>query len=185
MCRHIVCVLPFRASCDAMSALIRNNRDRFKNLSDYEIINIAGFDDERKYKSTDNVKLAIKEFEIQNKKTLTLTVNSEAPGTPTVKVGDQKFENGLFYREVTCKANQYDAFGDGSFVCNTIVTYTTDGTMPTAESPVYKEPIKCYKDMTVKFQAFVDYGDGAIADKCEGADNEGIVSLSLDRKSVV
>ena len=43
MCRHIVCVLPFRASCDAISALIQRNRDRFKNLRDYEIINICWF----------------------------------------------------------------------------------------------------------------------------------------------
>ena len=68
MCRHIACVLPFRASCDAMSFLIQNNKDRFKNLGDYEIINIAGFDDERKYKSTDDVKRAINECEANNKK---------------------------------------------------------------------------------------------------------------------
>lgn len=48
MCRHIVCVLPFRASCDAMSALIKKNIGKFNNLGDYDIINIAGFDDERK-----------------------------------------------------------------------------------------------------------------------------------------
>lgn len=102
MCRHIVCVLPFRASCDAMSALIRNNRDRFKNLSDYEIINIAGFDDERKYKSTDNVKLAIKEFEIQNKKTLTLTVNRMLTGT-TVPQWDT-----MLYLKGTASPQEYD-----------------------------------------------------------------------------
>ena len=28
---------------------------------------------------------------------------NEAPGTPSVKVGNQIFENGLWYREVTCK----------------------------------------------------------------------------------
>ena len=46
MCRHIVCVLPFRASCDAMAALIKNNKKRFVNLNKYEIINIAGVEDE-------------------------------------------------------------------------------------------------------------------------------------------
>ena len=81
MCRHMVCVLPFRASCDAMSTLIQRNRDKFKNLSDYEIINIAGFDDERKYKSTDDVKREIRKLESQNKKTLTLTVNRMLTGT--------------------------------------------------------------------------------------------------------
>lgn len=106
---------------------------------------------------------------------------NEAAGTPSVKVGEQKFDNGLFYREVTCKPNTYDMYGE---VFNTIVTYTTDGTAPTAESPIYKEPIKCYKDMNVKFQAFVDYGDGAVGDICEGADNEGIVSFSFDAPAI-
>ncbi len=110
---------------------------------------------------------------------------NEAPGTPTVKVGDQTYEGGLWFREVTCKAN--DATEEGSDEkIPTIVTYTTDGTMPTAASPVYTQPIKCYKDMTVKFQAFLDFGDGkANADFiCDGADNEGIVSFSFDAPSI-
>jgi hypothetical protein len=40
MCRHIVCVLPYRASCDALEELIKTNK--FKHLSNYEIINISG-----------------------------------------------------------------------------------------------------------------------------------------------
>ena len=110
---------------------------------------------------------------------------NEAPGTPSVKVGDQTYEGGLWFREVTCKAN--DATEEGSEEkIPTIVTYTTDGTMPTAASPVYTQPIKCYKDMTVKFQAFLDFGDGkANADFiCDGADNEGIVSFSFDAPAI-
>ena len=57
---------------------------------------------------------------------------NEAPGTPSVKVGNQTFENGLWYREVTCKPNTYELFGEKF---NTVVTYTTDGTTPTADSP--------------------------------------------------
>ncbi len=102
MCRHIVCVLPFRASCDAMSALIQRNRDRFKNLGDYEIINIAGFDDERTYKSTDDVKRAIKECENHNKKTLTLTVNRMLTGT-TVPQWDT-----MLYLKGTASPQEYD-----------------------------------------------------------------------------
>ena len=102
MCRHIVCVLPFRASCDAMSVLIQKNRDRFKNLGDYEIINIAGFDDERKYKSTGDVKRAIKECENQNKKTLTLTVNRMLTGT-TVPQWDT-----MLYLKGTASPQEYD-----------------------------------------------------------------------------
>ena len=102
MCRHIVCVLPFRASCDAMSALIQKNRDRFKNLCDYEIINIAGFDDERKYKTTDDVKRAIKECENHNRKTLTLTVNRMLTGT-TVPQWDT-----MLYLKGTASPQEYD-----------------------------------------------------------------------------
>ena len=106
---------------------------------------------------------------------------NEAPGTPSVKVGDQTFENGLWYREVICKPNTYELFGEKF---NTVVTYTTDGTTPTADSPRYTEPIKCYKEQTLKFQAFVDYGDGNPADICEGADNDGIVSFSFNAPTI-
>lgn len=102
MCRHMVCVLPFRASCDAMSTLIQRNRDKFKNLSDYEIINIAGFDDERKFKSTDDVKREIRELESQNKKTLTLTVNRMLTGT-TVPQWDT-----MLYLKGTASPQEYD-----------------------------------------------------------------------------
>ena len=102
MCRHIVCVLPFRASCDAMSALIKKNIGKFNNLGDYDIINIAGFDDERKYKSTDDVKRAIKECESQNKKTLTLTVNRMLTGT-TVPQWDT-----MLYLKGTASPQEYD-----------------------------------------------------------------------------
>ena len=102
MCRHIVCVLPFRASCDAMVALIQKNRDVFKNLGDYEIINIAGFDDERKYKSTDDVKRAIAVCEGKDKKTLTLTVNRMLTGT-TVPQWDT-----MLYLKGTASPQEYD-----------------------------------------------------------------------------
>lgn len=112
---------------------------------------------------------------------------NEAPGTPTVKIGDQKFEGGLWFREVTCKAN--DAVEEGvDDSTPTVVTYTTDGTAPTAASPKYTEPIKCYSEgMTVKFQAFLDFeGNGIPADDyiCEGADNEAYVSFSFDAPSI-
>lgn len=102
MCRHMVCVLPFRASCDAMATLIQRNRDKFKNLSDYEIINIAGFDDERKYKSTDDVKREIRKLESRNKKTLTLTVNRMLTGT-TVPQWDT-----MLYLKGTASPQEYD-----------------------------------------------------------------------------
>ena len=109
---------------------------------------------------------------------------NEAPGTPTVKLGDQTFENGLWFREVTCKANDYTMEGTDVGI-PTIVTYTTDGSAPTAASPVYKEPIKCYKDMTVKFQAYQDWGTGADeAFICTNADNEANVTFSFDAPTI-
>lgn len=102
MCRHIVCVLPFRASCDAMAVLIQENRTRFKNLCEYEIINIAGFDDIEKYKSTDDVKRTIKECEVHNKKTLTLTVNRMLTGTTVVQWDT------MLYLKGTTSPQEYD-----------------------------------------------------------------------------
>ena len=107
---------------------------------------------------------------------------NEAPGTPSVKVGDQTFENGLWFREVTCKPNDMTEEGSTEKI-PTVVTYTTDGTAPTAASPKYTEPIKCYKDMTVKFQAFMDlFGNGQITDDdiCDGADVEANVNFKFD-----
>ena len=114
---------------------------------------------------------------------------NEAPGTPTVKVGEQKFEGGqfeggLWFREVTCKANDYTMEGTEVSI-PTIVTYTTDGSTPTAASPVYKEPIKCYKDMTVKFQAYQDWGTGADEGFiCANADNEANVAFLFDAPTI-
>lgn len=111
---------------------------------------------------------------------------NEAPGTPTVKVGPQIYENGLWFKEVTCKAN--DCVEEGSTESiPTIVTYTTDGTTPTAASTKYTEPIKCYKDMVVKFQAFMDiFGDGVPSDDfiAEGADNEGNVNFAFNAPTI-
>ena len=109
---------------------------------------------------------------------------NEAPGTPTVKLGDQKFEGGLWFREVTCKANSYKMEGSDEAI-PTIVTYTTDGSTPTATSTLYTEPIKCYKDMTVKFQAYQDWGMGADEGFiCQNADNEANVTFSFDAPTI-
>lgn len=102
MCRHIVMVLPFRASCDAMAELISTNKERFKNLGEYNIINIAGFDEERKYKTTDDVKREIKVCEERNCKTLTLTVNRMLTGT-TVPQWDT-----MIYLKDTASPQEYD-----------------------------------------------------------------------------
>ena len=102
MCRHIVMVLPFRSSCDAMAALIRREKERFKNLGEYEIINIAGFDETTIYGSTDDVKRAIKDCEEKGRKTLTLTVNRMLTGT-TVPEWDT-----MIFLKGTASPQEYD-----------------------------------------------------------------------------
>ena len=110
---------------------------------------------------------------------------NEAPGTPTVKVGDQTYEDGLWFREVTCKANDMVEEGSTEKI-PTVVTYTTDGTAPTAASPIYSAPIKCYKDMTVKFQAFMDFNNGKPSDDfiIDGADNDANVNFSFNAPAI-
>ena len=110
---------------------------------------------------------------------------NEAPGTPTVKVGDQTYEGGLWFREVSCKANDMVEEG-GAEPVPTVVTYTTDGSAPTAASPLYTAPIKCYANQTVKFQAFMDFGDHQPNDDliCDGADNEANVNFVFDAPTI-
>lgn len=100
MCRHIVCVLPFRASCDAMAALIKAHKRSFQNLSKYEIINIAGLEDE--YANAQAVISKIKECEEAGKKTLTLTVNKMLTGS-TVEQWDT-----MIYLKDTASPQEYD-----------------------------------------------------------------------------
>lgn len=102
MCRHMVMVLPYCASCDAMEELIKNNKDIFKNLNTYEIINISGLEASKIYKSPNDIKNKIKEFENKNKKTLTLTVNRMLTGS-TVEQWDT-----MLYLKDTASPQEYD-----------------------------------------------------------------------------
>lgn len=102
MCRHIVCVVPYKASCDALECLIKNNSEKFKNLNEYEIINIAGVNDERTYNTIETVKAKIKKCEQDGKKTITLTVNRMLTGT-TVEEWDT-----MLYLKDTQSPQEYD-----------------------------------------------------------------------------
>ena len=102
MCRHIVVVLPYCASCDALEALIIGNADKFKNLNDYEIINISGVDNPNRYKKPSDIKRAISACEAQGKKTITLTVNRMLTGSTV-----PEWDTMLFLKD-TSSPQEYD-----------------------------------------------------------------------------
>ncbi len=102
MCRHIVCVLPYCASCDAMEALIRGHADQFKNLDEYEIINISGVDQPNAYRSPADIKRKIQECEETGRKTLTLTVNRMLTGSTV-----EQWDTMLFLKD-TASPQEYD-----------------------------------------------------------------------------
>lgn len=102
MCRHIICVLPFRASCDALQTLIEDNKDLFKNIADYELLNIAGHDCPKNLKTPAGVKEAIARCEGKGRKSITLTVNKMLTGS-TVECWDTI----LFFKD-TSSPQEYD-----------------------------------------------------------------------------
>ena len=102
MCRHIVFVLPFCASCDALETLIKEHAGIFKNLNEYEIINISSIENTNLYSSPKTIKDKIKQFEKENKKTITLTVNRMLTGS-TVEEWDT-----MIYLKDTASPQEYD-----------------------------------------------------------------------------
>lgn len=102
MCQHVVMVLPYRASCDAMQALIEQHSAEFKNLGEYEIINISGLDSTRKYPNPEHVKNEISRAAADGRKTLTLTVNRMLTGS-TVEQWDT-----MLYLKDTASPQEYD-----------------------------------------------------------------------------
>lgn len=99
LCHHIVMVLPFRASCDAMATLIEKNRALFRNLGDYEIINVAGLDAKDKVQ---NIARKISEYESEGRKTISLTVRRMLTGV-TVPEWDT-----MIYLKETFSPEEYD-----------------------------------------------------------------------------
>lgn len=102
MCHHIVFVLPYRASCDAMQELIANHSGVFNNLSEYEIINIAGVDSNTLYPSVKDIKSKIKRCESEGKKTITLTVNRMLTGNTV-----EEWDTMIFLKD-TASPQEYD-----------------------------------------------------------------------------
>lgn len=100
MCHHMVFVLPFCASCDAMETLLKKQKRKFKNLSQYEIINIAGKDSV--FSDNDDVKKRITEAEQAGKKTISLTVNKMLTGCTV-----PEWDTMLFLKDVS-SPQEYD-----------------------------------------------------------------------------
>lgn len=102
MCQHIVCVLPYCASCDALESLINTNKSRFKNLKDYTIINISGVDSPNQYRNVQAVKSKIKQCAEAGHKTLTLTVNRMLTGSTV-----EEWDTMIFLKD-TASPQEYD-----------------------------------------------------------------------------
>ena len=102
MCRHIVIVLPYCASCDALEELIKTNKQKFRNLDGYEIVNISGVDKPNAYRTPKDIKNAITQFEKDGKRTITLTVNRMLTGS-TVPEWDT-----MIYLKDTASPQEYD-----------------------------------------------------------------------------
>lgn len=100
MCRHIVCVLPYRASCDALEELIKKNK--FTHLNNYKILNISGLEVSKLYKNTQAVQNEIKKSENEDKKTITLTVNRMLTGSTV-----PEWDTMLFLKD-TASPQEYD-----------------------------------------------------------------------------
>lgn len=102
MCRHMVMILPYCASCDAMEELLITKKDTFKNLKEYKIINISGVDSSKDYKEPNDIKNKIRECEASNQKTLTLTVNRMLTGSTV-----EQWDTMLYFKD-TSSPQEYD-----------------------------------------------------------------------------
>ena len=100
MCRHMVFVLPFCASCDALEKLLNDHKSDFLNLNTYEVVNISGIDNN--FHNTGAVKAKIESIEKEGRKSITLTVNKMLTGS-TVKEWDTM----LFLKDVS-SPQEYD-----------------------------------------------------------------------------
>lgn len=102
LCRHIVFVLPYRASCDAVESLITEHKNDFECLGQYELLNIAGVENEGLFRTVRDVKDKIEQLESHGVKTITLTVNRMLTGT-TVEQWDT-----MVYLKDTVSPQEYD-----------------------------------------------------------------------------
>ncbi len=102
MCRHIVCVLPYCASCDALEALLLSHADSFLHLGEYRILNISGVDAPKRYRTVKKIKEEIKSAEEEDQKTITLTVNRMLTGSTV-----EQWDTMIFLKD-TASPQEYD-----------------------------------------------------------------------------
>lgn len=102
MCRHMVMVLPYKASCDAMEMLIANHADEFTNLGEYVILKISGLTARTKFADAEAVKAEIGRLEAEKRKTITLTVNKMLTGSTV-----EQWDTMLFLKD-TSSPQEYD-----------------------------------------------------------------------------
>lgn len=79
LCRHVVMVLPRRASCDAMARELASGK--YRTLGEYVVLNVSGHDRPAAYASPSAVKSDIAKYAAEGRKTLTLTVNRMLTGS--------------------------------------------------------------------------------------------------------
>ncbi len=132
MCRHMVWVLPFQSSCDAMERLLGNaGLSKLRVFSDthaegYEILNISGYNCPKRYRgknAPEKVRKAIEELENRGIKTITLTVQRMLTGSTV-----PQWDTMLFMKD-TSSPQEYDqaTFRIQNPYVKTIVGYGPDG----------------------------------------------------------
>ena len=102
MCHHMVIVLPFRASCDAMQTLLENHKQEFANLGSYEILNISGVEKPNAFRSPADVRSKIMKAEDEGRKTITLTVCRMLTGSTV-----EQWDTMIFLKD-TASPQEYD-----------------------------------------------------------------------------
>lgn len=106
MCHHIVCVLPYCASCDALEALLdgrnRKYKGTFGKLGEYKVINISGKEVKNGFVKIADVVRTISECESKGIKTITLTVNRMLTGSTV-----PEWDTMLFLKD-TSAPQEYD-----------------------------------------------------------------------------
>ncbi|MBO1306477.1 Eco57I restriction-modification methylase domain-containing protein [Enterococcus sp. 669A] len=99
LAQHMVFVLPFKNSTDALERLIRREKESFKNLNTYEILNVASH---RSKLTPLDIKNKISDAAKENRKTITLTVNKMLTGS-TVPQWDT-----MVFMKDTSSPQEYD-----------------------------------------------------------------------------